>query len=97
MKLVYHISWKTKPCLEKEQPYDQRLCKIFGISGEMQAKFYAVLVKSWVILQFFTFKGTFGNFLNIWQLNYVFWANDAFLGEIYTFFLGKCILAHRQK
>ena len=57
--------------------------KYFGILGKIQAKFYAVLIKSHVILQFFTFYGTFGifNFFLLRNLM-MFFSNWGAFGEI---------------
>ena len=44
----------------------------FRISGKMQAKFYAVLIKLYVILQWCTLKGIFGNFLRILAIQWCF-------------------------
>ena len=53
----------------------------FWILVKMQAKFYAVLVKSCVILRFCTLKGISANFLNFfWQFNGFCSVNEAFFG-----------------
>ena len=45
------------------QPYNQRLCNFFWDLVKMQAKCYAVLVKSWTLAILNLFYESFGNYL----------------------------------
>ena len=64
VKLEIKGSWK------KVQPTTNGCVKLFGTSGKMQANFYAVLVKSCVILPFHSSQSIFGDFLKFLEIQW---------------------------
>ena len=74
-----HILQILQSVMQKKQSCKQWLCNLFPSSGKIFAKFYAVLLRKWVMLQFCAFWWHFlahcGTSCYLWQFCnfWIFW------------------------